>query len=102
MAARKAALAELLLPHLLWDLARHDHELSYCYNLSKQARRVSLLNCAKLLGLGITMSSVLHCACELCRSFARAKFICILLCLYRCSSICCISLDQTSRGCACC
>lgn len=41
MAARRASFAELLLPHLLWDLAAHDEEHSLCRRISRQVCRPS-------------------------------------------------------------
>ena len=41
LAARQASFAELILPHLLWDLAAHDVDRALCRRISRQ---VSHLN----------------------------------------------------------
>ena len=41
MAARQPAFAELLLPHLLWDLAAHDEDGTLCRRISRQVRTQS-------------------------------------------------------------
>ena len=41
LAARQASFAELLLPHLLWDLAAHDKDHALCRRISRQVSQVN-------------------------------------------------------------
>ena len=41
LAARQASFAELILPHLLWDLAAHDADRALCRRISRQVSHMN-------------------------------------------------------------